>query len=129
MKCLTVWKGAIWIPTTFYLLQSLLAYHDMLGESFTVECPSESGREMNLKQVSVFVAKRLVKIFERHDGARAVYGTKDDFYNRNPRFSERLLFYEYFDGCTGFGVGASHQTGWTGLVADLVGRLAANEDT
>lgn len=115
------------MPTNFYLLQSLLAYHDMLGESFTVECPSESGKFMNLKQVSVFIARRLVKIFELHDGTRAVYGSKKDFFNRCPRFSTRLLFYEYFDGCTGFGVGASHQTGWTGLVADLVGRLAAED--
>lgn len=97
----------------------------MFGEEFVVEFPTGSGVQLNLKEVSIQIAKRLVRIFEkRADGTRATYGTATSFYNSNPLFATPVLFYEYFDGDTGEGVGASHQTGWTGLVADLISRLA-----
>jgi hypothetical protein len=97
----------------------------MLGGDFKVDFPTGSGDQKNLKQVATEIAKRLVRIFEkREDGTRAMYGHEGSFYNRHPQFSKHVLFYEYFDGDTGEGVGSSHQTGWTGLVADLIARLA-----
>lgn len=112
------------MPTNYFLLVALTEYYEALGDSFRVEFPTGSGVEMNLKQVTVEIAKRLTRIFEKQaNGARATYGNANSFYNQNPLFSRPVLFYEYFDGDTGEGVGASHQTGWTGLVADLIARL------
>lgn len=122
-------SAAIWMPTNYFLLVALNQYHDMFGDEFTVEFPSRSGVRMNLKEVSIQIAKRLVRIFEkRPDGTRATYGDVKSFYNSSTMFSSPVLFYEYFDGDTGEGVGASHQTGWTGLIADLISRLAFTDN-
>jgi hypothetical protein len=123
------WRGAVWAPTTYMLIESLIKYHDVLGNEWTIECPTGSGRMMNLRQVALELARRFVSIFDRRpDGTRPVYGPSGSMYNASERWRRYPLFYEYFHGCDGTGVGASHQTGWTGLVADLISRLAFEEE-
>jgi hypothetical protein len=99
---------------------ALQRYHEFFGDELRVEYPAGSGREVDLGQVSQELSRRLVSTFLRGpDGRRPVFG-EDERFQTDPRWSENLLFYEYFDGDTGEGLGASHQTGWTGLVADLI---------
>jgi hypothetical protein len=123
------WRGSIWFPTTYIFIESLMKYHEVLGDDWKVELPTGSGNMASLKEVALDIARRLIKIFElRADGSgRPVYGDGKSFYNTNERFSKNVLFYEYFHGCNGSGVGASHQTGWTGLCADLLSRVSAED--
>ncbi len=114
------WRGPIWFPINFLLLQSLCVYHRYLGDDFTVECPTGSGRQLTLAQVADELAARLVAIFlQRPDGTRPVFGGYELF-QRDPAWHDLIPFHEYFHGDTGAGLGASHQTGWTGLVAALI---------
>jgi hypothetical protein len=113
------WRGPIWFPVNFLLIRSLLAYYSYYGDDFTVECPTRSGQMMNLYQVAQEISRRLERIFERDEnGQRPVFGGAGKFQN-DPHWRDYLLFYEYFHGDNGAGLGASHQTGWTGLVALL----------
>jgi hypothetical protein len=106
------------------MIESLDRFHAYLGDSFTVVCPTGSGVQMNLQQVGDELARRLVAIFEvGPDGRRPVNGGVD-LLDHHPALADRLTFAEYFHGDTGAGLGATHQTGWTALVADLVRRLA-----
>jgi hypothetical protein len=122
------WRGPIWFPVNFLLVNSLRTYHRYLGDGFRVEFPTGSGRELSLAQVADEVAGRLTSIFlEREDGTRPVFGGYRLF-QQDPAWHDLIPFHEYFHGETGAGLGASHQTGWTGLVADLIirrGREAA----
>jgi len=119
------WRGPVWFPINYLLIQSLRVYHRYLGDAFQVECPTGSGRELTLAQVADELAARLVGIFlQREDGTRPVFGSYELF-QRDPAWHDLLLFHEYFHGDTGAGLGASHQTGWTGLVADLITRRPA----
>jgi hypothetical protein len=93
-----------------------------------VEFPTGSKNMANLKEVAFEIGRRAIRVFEKEDGTRAVYGAKDSFYNSNERFTQYPLFYEYFHGDNGAGVGASHQTGWTGLCTDILSRIA-HEDS
>ncbi len=114
------WRGPIWFPINYLLIQTLRVYHRYLGDAFEVECPTGSGRMMSLDAVADELASRLIGIFtERADGKRPVFG---DYHllQQDPAWHDLLLFHEYFHGDTGAGLGASHQTGWTGLVADLI---------
>lgn len=113
------WRGPIWFPINFLLVETLRKYHAYLGESFTVEYPSGSGRHMNLEQIARDLTRRLVSIFEEKDGQRPVFGGNRMFQD-DPNWNRNILFYEYFHGDNGAGIGASHQTGWTGLVAELL---------
>jgi len=114
------WRGPIWMPMNLLLIRALLQYYMYYGDSFTIECPTGSGREMNLFQVAREIANRLTGIFLRgQDGRRPVYGGAEMFQN-DPHWRDLLLFYEYFHGENGAGLGASHQTGWTGIVATLI---------
>jgi hypothetical protein len=114
------WRGPIWFPVNFLLVESLQRFHHYLGPDFTVECPTGSGRMMTLAQVADDISQRLARIFLRDgSGRRPVYGDIELF-QRDPHWSDLLQFHEYFHGDTGRGVGASHQTGWTGLVAKLL---------
>jgi hypothetical protein len=116
------WRGPVWFPINYLLLQSLRVYHRYLGDDFRVECPTGSGRELTLAEVADELAARLVAIFlERADGSRPVFGGYELF-QRDPAWHDLIPFHEYFHGDTGAGLGASHQTGWTGLVADLIVR-------
>ena len=113
------WRGPIWMPVNHLLVEVLRVYHRYLGPDFTVECPTGSGRVMNLDQVADEITRRLISIFLNNDGRRPVFGASRRFQD-DPAWHELVPFYEYFDGDSGAGVGASHQTGWTGLVAELV---------
>ena len=114
------WRGPVWFPVNYLIIESLQKFHWYLGDSFRVECPTGSGRWMDLWEVSLELERRLTRIFLRDEqGRRAVYGAQEIFQD-DPRWRDLLLFFEYFNGDSGAGLGASHQTGWTGLVAKLI---------
>jgi hypothetical protein len=114
------WRGPIWFPVNFLLIESLQKFHHYLGEDFKVECPAGSGQFMNLREVAGELSHRLSRIFLRgDDGRRPVHGGAEKF-QRDPHWRDLALFYEYFHGDNGAGIGASHQTGWSGLVAKLL---------
>jgi hypothetical protein len=114
------WRGPIWFPVNYLIIESLQKFHHYLGDDFTVECPTGSGRMMTLWEVSTELSQRLTKIFLRDDaGRRPVFGGLEKFQS-DPNWSGLALFHEYFHGDNGAGLGASHQTGWTGLVAKLL---------
>ncbi|TMA44784.1 MAG: glucosidase, partial [Deltaproteobacteria bacterium] len=114
------WRGPIWFPVNYLLIESLQKFHHYLGDGFTVEFPTGSGRQLTLAQVATELSRRLSSIFLRDgDGRRPAFG-KAEKMQRDPHFRDYLLFHEYFNGDDGSGVGANHQTGWTGLVAKLL---------
>jgi hypothetical protein len=114
------WRGPIWMPVNALIIRALLHYFSYYGDNFKIECPTGSGNLMNLFEVAREIANRLIRIFLRDEtGRRPVFGGADKF-QRDPYWSDHLLFYEYFHGDNGAGIGASHQTGWTGLVATLI---------
>ncbi len=114
------WRGPVWMPVNVILIRALLNYFTYYGDSFKVECPTGSGRMMNLFEVAKEIADRLAGIFLKDtSGRRPVYGGTKTF-QEDPHWRDYLLFYEYFHGDNGAGLGASHQTGWTGAVASLI---------
>ena len=114
------WRGPIWFPVNFLIVESLQRFHHYLGSEFTVECPTGSGVFMTLAEVADEISRRLTRTFLRGpDGRRPVHGGHEQF-RTDPHWRDLILFYEYFHGDNGRGVGASHQTGWTGLVAKLI---------
>jgi hypothetical protein len=114
------WRGPIWMPVNFLLIESLRRFYRYYGDDFQVECPTGSGVFMNLSQVADEIASRLGRIFlPDADDKRPVFSDAP-IYRKDPNFRNNILFYEYFHGDTGRGIGASHQTGWTGLVALLM---------
>jgi hypothetical protein len=111
------WRGPIWMPVNALIIRALLQYYAYYGNDFTIECPTGSGRHMNLYQVAEEISRRLSSIFLRgKDRRRPVYGATKKF-QEDPHWRDLILFYEYFHGDNGAGIGASHQTGWTGVVA------------
>ena len=114
------WRGPIWMPVNLLLIRGLLSYYLYYGDNFKVECPTGSGKMMNLFEVAQEISRRLTSIFVRDsEGKRPVFGGAQKFQD-DPYWKDCLLFYEYFHGDNGAGIGASHQTGWTGLVAMLI---------
>ena len=114
------WRGPIWFPVNFLLIESLQKFHSYYGDDFKVECPVGSGTLLHLGQVAAELARRLCRLFLRDQaGRRPVFGDSP-IEQRDPNFRDNLLFYEFFDGDTGKGLGAAHQTGWTALVAPLM---------
>ncbi len=114
------WRGPVWMPVNLMLIRALLNYHLYYGDNFKIECPTGSGKMMNLFEVSKEIADRLARIFLRNEhGRRPVYGAAEKFQS-DPHWRDYVLFYEYFHGDNGAGLGASHQTGWTGLVARTI---------
>jgi hypothetical protein len=113
------WRGPIWFPVNFLLIRALERYDMALGHEFTVEYPTGSGRQASLFEVAEDLSNRLISIFLDDEGRRPVFGGIEKF-QRDPVWHDRLLFYEYFHGDNGAGLGASHQTGWTGLVGHLI---------
>jgi hypothetical protein len=114
------WRGPIWMPVNALIVRALMQYYLYYGDRFTVECPTGSGRMMTLYQVAEEISRRLGAIFTR-DGAgqRPVYGSARTFQD-DPHWRDLILFYEYFHGDNGAGLGASHQTGWSGVIARLM---------
>jgi hypothetical protein len=113
------WRGPVWMPLNTLIIRALLQYFIYYGKDFTVECPTGSGRQMNLYQVAEEISRRLRTLFERNaQGARAVYGGTRIF-QEDPHWRDLILFYEYFHGDNGAGLGAGHQTGWSGGIALL----------
>ena len=118
------WRGPVWMPMNYMLIESLRKYHDYFGEDMKLEFPSGSGNLLNLGQVADEISGRLISLFAKDaDGNRPVNGLSSKLY-QDEHFKDLVLFYEYFHGDNGRGVGASHQTGWTGVVAELIQRTA-----
>ena len=114
------WRGPVWFPINYILLEALQNFHSYLGEDFTIDCPTGSGDKKNLDEVAIFIAKRMITIFLKDkNGRRPVFGETEKFQS-DPHWKNYILFYEYFHGDNGAGLGASHQTGWTGLVAYMI---------
>jgi hypothetical protein len=114
------WRGPIWMPVNALIIRALLNFYLYYGDNFKIECPTGSGRMMNLFEVSKEISDRLTRIFLRNEqGRRPVYGGTEKF-QFDPHWRDHILFYEYFHGDNGAGLGASHQTGWTGLVAKTI---------
>jgi hypothetical protein len=114
------WRGPIWMPVNFLLIESLQKFHHYYGDDFRIECPTGSGHFVTINDAANELATRLTKIFlTDENGLRPIYGHHPRM-QTDPNFRDHVLFYEYFHGDTGRGVGASHQTGWTGLVAKLL---------
>jgi len=111
------WRGPIWMPVNILIVRALLHYYAYYGDNFKVECPTGSGQLMNLYQVAEEISRRGANIFLKgKDGRRPVYGGTRKF-QEDPHWRDLILFYEYFHGDNGAGLGASHQTGWTGIIA------------
>ena len=114
------WRGPVWMPVNGLIIRALLQYYTYYGDDFTIECPTGSGQHMTLYEVAEEIARRLASIFLRDaDGRRPVYGGTEKFQD-DPHWRDYLQFYEYFHGDNGAGLGASHQTGWTGIVARIM---------
>jgi hypothetical protein len=124
------WRGPIWMPVNALIVRGLLNLYSFYGNDFTVECPAGSGRRMTLFEVAQEISRRLAGIFLRDEsGRRPVYGGATKF-QQDPHWRDLVLFYEYFHGDNGAGLGASHQTGWTAVIArimDLFARLTASD--
>lgn len=121
------WRGPVWVPINYLIIQSIKKYGEFYGDEFLVECPTGSGNQMNLKQVADDLARSVISLFEKDaEGKRRLNGKYNWFYQR-PENQDLVLFYEYFHGDEGNGLGASHQTGWTSLVACLINELSKHE--
>ena len=116
------WRGPIWMPTNYTLIQAIEKFHRYLGDSFKVPVPCVSNQEMTLKEIANLISERLVDMFRRDENGRVPALPPDSPFQHDPHWKDLLLFNEYFHGETGLGLGAMHQTGWTGLVANLVQR-------
>jgi hypothetical protein len=118
------WRGPVWFPINYLIIESLQKFYQYYGDDLLVECPTGSGQLMNLKEVAEDLSRRLIRLFLKNEnGKRPIYGAIQIF-QEDPNWDNNLLFYEYFNGDNGAGLGASHQTGWTGLVANLIQQLA-----
>jgi hypothetical protein len=114
------WRGPVWIPINFLIIESIRRYGQFYGDSLLVECPTGSGNRLNLCAVADELTRRVISLFEKNEeGNRRFYGDYNSFY-KQPGNEHLVLFYEYFHGDNGRGLGASHQTGWTALVAELI---------
>ncbi len=119
------WRGPVWFPLNYLLIEALQKFHYYLGDDYLIEFPTGSGTMLTLWQIATELSHRLVNLFRRGLDGRRPFNGSSDVLQTDPAWRDRLLFYEYFDGDTGEGLGASHQTGWTGLVAKLIDQLAA----
>jgi len=117
------WRGPIWMPINYLIIESVRKFDKFFGEGFRVECPVGSGQMLSLKQISDGLCSRLTNIFRRDEkGRRPIFGGYEKM-QTDPHFKDHILFYEYFDGDNGRGLGASHQTGWSGLIANMIAEL------
>jgi hypothetical protein len=117
------WRGPIWMPINALIIRALLQFYTYYGDNFRIERPTGSGKMMNLFEVSKEIAARLQRIFCRDDSGRRLVYCGTEKFQSDPHWRDNVLFYEYFHGDNGAGLGASHQTGWTGVVAKLIHEL------
>jgi hypothetical protein len=118
------WRGPIWMPMNFLLIEALQKFAHFYGDSLQVEFPTRSGNWLNLWQVSLELEKRLVSIFRRDAGGQRPFNGAEEMLQQDPHWRDLILFNEYFHGDTGRGLGASHQTGWTAVVCKMLQQLA-----
>ncbi|WP_066220533.1 MGH1-like glycoside hydrolase domain-containing protein [Formosa haliotis] len=123
------WRGPIWMPLNYMIIQSLRKYYKYYGKEYTYEFPTGSGNKLNLNEIANELTKRLVKLFEPNKDGRFQYHTDDEdkVFTTDEHFKNQHLFYEFFDGDNGRGLGASHQTGWTALIANLIMEMEAQK--
>jgi hypothetical protein len=114
------WRGPVWFPINYLLVEALQKFHHYYGDDFLVECPTGSGRLMTIDQIADDLSCRLIELFVRDEQGRRPFNGDYDLLQRDPEWRDLVLFHEYFHGDTGQGLGASHQTGWTALVAKLI---------
>ncbi|MCI4670369.1 MAG: glucosidase [Bacteroidia bacterium] len=117
------WRGPVWLPMNYMLIQSLRNYHCFFEEKLSVECPTGSGRFVNLETAADDISLKLINMFKRDENGRRMINGQQNEYHFDPHYRDLILFHEYFHGDTGRGLGASHQAGWTGLVAELIDRV------
>jgi hypothetical protein len=114
------WRGPVWMPVNILIIRALLQFYTFYGDQFTIECPTGSGNQLTLFQVAKEISRRLTAIFLRDvNNRRPVYGGNEKFQS-DSHWQDLILFYEYFHGDNGAGLGANHQTGWTGIVGSLI---------
>jgi hypothetical protein len=118
------WRGPVWFPVNYLLIEALQRYDYFYGDGFTVECPTGSGRHVTLAEAADEISRRLIRLFLPDAAGRRPAHGDDSRYAADPHFKDLILFFEYFHGDTGRGCGASHQTGWTGLAVKLIQDLA-----
>jgi hypothetical protein len=117
------WRGPIWMPVNYLIIESLRTFDKFFGDGFRLECPAGTARMLCLKQIADELQRRLTNIFRRDEkGRRPVFGSQEKM-QTDPHFKDYILFHEYFDGETGRGLGASHQTGWSGLIANMIAEM------
>lgn len=121
------WRGPVWMPINYLIIQSIRQYGEFYGDTLLVDYPTGSGNKITLTQVANELTKRVISLFEQNgDGKRRLYGKYSWFYEQ-PGNQHLLTFYEYFHGDSGRGLGASHQTGWTALVAELISEYGGHK--
>ena len=118
------WRGPVWMPINFLLIESLQKFAHFYGDSFLVEFPTRSGHWITLWEASLELEKRLVALFRRDDDGRRPFNGSVDLFHNDPHWRDLILFNEYFHGDNGSGIGASHQTGWSAMVAKLIQQLS-----
>jgi hypothetical protein len=114
------WRGPVWFPINYLLIESLQRFHHYYGDDFLVECPTGSGQKLTLKAIADELSRRLMRLFERDEHGNRPFKGNHSIQQTDPHWRDHILFHEYFHGDSGVGLGASHQTGWTGLVAKLI---------
>ena len=114
------WRGPIWFPVNFLIIESLQRFFFYYSPDFKIECPTGSGNYLNLEEIADFLGKRLARIFLQDENGKRPFNGQYPRFQDDPDFKDYILFYEYFHGDSGRGVGASHQTGWTGLIAKIL---------
>ncbi len=114
------WRGPVWLPMNYLLIESLQKFHHYLGDEYRVECPTGSGNLMNLWEVAAEISRRLNSLFLKGPDGRRPANGNCELFQKDPHWRDLILFYEYFHGETGQGLGANHQTGWTALVAKML---------
>lgn len=121
------WRGPVWFPLNYLIINSLHKYSQYYGEDYEVEYPTNSGQIVTIKEAATEISKRLVNLFKKDKSAKMPFNGEEKTFNESPHFKDYYLFFEYFHGDNGRGLGAAHQTGWTGLVADLIQEVNENK--